>query len=657
VTVRAGWWLPPDLRDVVQGEVLQDRGGIQVAMPQLDSAGLAHVAATLRGRPPRHRTSWELCQLLGTLSEQWLDPGFGPRQHALASLPAITGFSPEMVAESLNLEMRASGTAHLWRTLEAELGDPRVLDGFVHSSQRGARTHALGPELVGAVFSSNIPALPHLTVMRALLVKGAFLGRSATGEPTFLPAYLESLHALAPDVAAACAVLWWPREDKALEQAHLGGIDLLVGWGGQEAEAHYRAAMPAERPVVFHGHRLGIAVIGPGADLDQVATGLARDTTVFDQHACLSPHVALVVGHDLKALGDRISVALEAERARLPEGRPDPGVLAAVTQRRGVAELEAAMGSEQLWTPPDGSAAWTVATHSGPGLPVSPLGRFLTLVPARDLADLLARLDSWSGLFQNAAVAWPENTGETVALALAQRGASRLCPPGMMASPSMMWHHDGHACLAAMVRWCDEESSLPEELKRMHQDVLRFWFGTADAAALCEFRPVWFRRDDAFDAQAQARFSGLYAQACAGDLDHWAYEPGPSLALVLLLDQLSRNLNRGSHLSWAQDAHALRITEQALAAGHDQRLGPMQRTFLYMPLMHSEDVGDQDRCVALFEGIEAAHPGVVAGGLKAARDHREIVRRFGRFPHRNAVLGRESTDEELDFLEQPGSSF
>ncbi len=657
MTPLAGWWLPPDLRDAVRDETVQDLGGVSVRLPVLAPDDLARVGRTLRSRPPRQRSIWDLTQLLGALSARWLDDDFAPRRVALDTLPSVTGFSPEMVRESVDLEMRASATAHLWRALASELGDPTVLDGFRWSAARSSGSHALGPDLVGAVFSSNIPALPHLTVMRALLVKGAFLGRSSIGEPTFLPAYLESLHALAPDVAAACGVLWWPRDDTALERAFLDPLDHLVGWGGQAAEAHYRTAAGPDLPVTFHGHRLGVAVIGPDADLDRVAAGLARDISVFDQHACLSPHCAIVVGRDPAELGEALVPALEAERARLPPRRADPGTQAAITQQRGVAELSEAMDQGRLWTPPDGSHAWTIVQTTGDGLPVSPLGRYLTLVPARDLPHALTQLEGLAGLFQNAAVAWEGNPGYTLRIALARLGASRICPPGHMATPSMMWHHDGVACLGTLVRWCDEETTLPEETRRLHQDVLRFWFGTPDPAGTCEFRPVWFQRDVAFDTELRERFSGLYAQACAGELDHWVHEPGTALALIILLDQLSRNLHRNDPRTWAQDPHALRLCEQALAAGHDTALGPLQRTFLYMPLMHSEDIAHQERCVALFERIEADSPGTVSGGLKAARDHRDIVQRFGRFPHRNATLGRVSTAEELEFLTQPGSSF
>jgi uncharacterized protein (DUF924 family) len=191
----------------------------------------------------------------------------------------------------------------------------------------------------------------------------------------------------------------------------------------------------------------------------------------------------------------------------------------------------------------------------------------------------------------------------------------------------------------------------------MYNDLLKYWFGSADPDGTFAFRSVWFRTDADFDAGLRSRFAALYTQACNGQLAHWAAEPQSALAQVILLDQLSRNLNRDSPLTWAQDAQVRTLTRDALARGHDQALPPIQRTFLYMPLMHSEDLRDQDQALALFETLAGVAPGRLDGSLKAARSHRDIVARFGRFPHRNKVLGRESTAEEQAFLETPGSSF
>ena len=170
-------------------------------------------------------------------------------------------------------------------------------------------------------------------------------------------------------------------------------------------------------------------------------------------------------------------------------------------------------------------------------------------------------------------------------------------------------------------------------------DLVRFW---QDAGAA-----RWFKRDDAFDAEFRGRFLAAHEAATAGRLQAWANTAQGALALVLLLDQFPRNAFRGTTRVYATDAAAREVTEAALTAGHDQQVAPELRRFFYVPFMHAERLADQERSVALNEG---------EGGeaLRWARHHHDVVARFGRFPHRNAVLGRENTAEEKTFLDQGG---
>lgn len=176
-------------------------------------------------------------------------------------------------------------------------------------------------------------------------------------------------------------------------------------------------------------------------------------------------------------------------------------------------------------------------------------------------------------------------------------------------------------------------------------ELLDFWFaeGMADK---------WFVQDDAFDRDLRARFAGLYARAAAGALDGWMDSARGCVALCILLDQAPRNLFRGDPRAFATDAAARAVTRHAMAQGFDRAVPPAQRLFLYLPLEHSEALADQDLCVTLLEGMDGD-----PRWLDYARRHRDIVARFGRFPHRNALLDRETTPEEADFLTQPGSSF
>jgi uncharacterized protein (DUF924 family) len=157
----------------------------------------------------------------------------------------------------------------------------------------------------------------------------------------------------------------------------------------------------------------------------------------------------------------------------------------------------------------------------------------------------------------------------------------------------------------------------------------------------------WFTRDDAFDAEIREKFLATYEAASVGKLDHWGATAEGALALVIVLDQFPRNMFRGSARTFAADPRARAAANTALKRGYDQDVPDADRGFLFLPFMHSEDLADQERCVALYRAASDEN-------LKYAEEHRDIIRRFGRFPHRNALLGRESTVEEQAFLDGGG---
>ena len=182
---------------------------------------------------------------------------------------------------------------------------------------------------------------------------------------------------------------------------------------------------------------------------------------------------------------------------------------------------------------------------------------------------------------------------------------------------------------------------LPDEAR----EVLDFWFGTG---SLGSPRMEWFRKDPGFDGQIRSRFGALHERAARGELEAWSASAEPLLALVVILDQFSRNLHRNDPRAFAQDEHARRLAKLALSRGDDLALLPVQRQFLYLPLEHSEDPDDQDRCVELMGSLEEFEE--TRGLTPWAEKHRVIIKRFGRFPHRNAILGRASSPDERAFL-------
>lgn len=193
--------------------------------------------------------------------------------------------------------------------------------------------------------------------------------------------------------------------------------------------------------------------------------------------------------------------------------------------------------------------------------------------------------------------------------------------------------------------------------------VLDFWFGGAlrDAAAARERGRVWFQADPAFDREVAERFGPGIELAASGELDGWCSDARSALALVLLLDQFPRHAWRGSALAFASDAQALEVALAAIAAGFDVELHPLACSFLYLPLGHAEDLGQQELSVELTQALRARAPAELAELLGEfadfARRHRDVIRRFGRFPHRNAALGREPRAEELRYLRAGGEDF
>ncbi len=186
-------------------------------------------------------------------------------------------------------------------------------------------------------------------------------------------------------------------------------------------------------------------------------------------------------------------------------------------------------------------------------------------------------------------------------------------------------------------------------------DVLAFWFGPADANERWSAREVWFNKDPHFDDEIRARFGEAVVVALAGGFGQWCGTASGALARVILLDQFTRNLFRDTPRAFAGDERALATAQDAVMRGLDRELDVFGRWFLYMPFEHAEDVGMQRRSLELFAAL-AREMGDQAP-LEWAQKHADVIFRFGRYPHRNAILGRASTPEEVVFLGQPGSRF
>ncbi|MBK1988666.1 DUF924 domain-containing protein [Sphaerospermopsis aphanizomenoides BCCUSP55] len=185
--------------------------------------------------------------------------------------------------------------------------------------------------------------------------------------------------------------------------------------------------------------------------------------------------------------------------------------------------------------------------------------------------------------------------------------------------------------------------------------ILEFWFGHPDELGYGKPRQLWFSKEPDIDREIQTRFFSDYQKAAQGYLDDWINTPETCLALILLLDQFPRNMFRNTPQAFATDWEALSAAQHAVAQGYDRELLPVQRWFIYLPFEHSENLEHQRKCIKLFQQL--SHDPDSASPIEYAFRHKEIIARFGRFPHRNQILGRVSTSEEEEFLQEEGSTF
>jgi uncharacterized protein (DUF924 family) len=201
----------------------------------------------------------------------------------------------------------------------------------------------------------------------------------------------------------------------------------------------------------------------------------------------------------------------------------------------------------------------------------------------------------------------------------------------------------------------DPLSALPAQDAARARALLDFWFGAPGAPDCDVPRKVWFRSDAAFDAALRDAFLADQRRAAAGECARWLAACDSALALMLLLDQLPRNLYRGEAAAFACDPLARSAARGAIARGYDRMLPPVRRSFVYLPFEHSEALADQDLALALYAAMPSGPH--YDGGLEYARRHHKVIARFGRFPHRNRALGRVSTPEEEAFLAGPDAPF
>lgn len=467
-----GYYLPPGFRQKISKFNIEQFGQketrVQLKVPLVTRAFVEVLADYLKKQREAYLAELPLERIIHVLdaaSRLWLNPDYPPRQLALKTIPAMTGFSPEVVAASIDVEMESSLAEDIWRALKDEIINPFYLDDFQYSKQLDGFRRAFGPELLVSFFSENIPALPHLLFMRAALVKSACLGKVASGEPTFAPLYLKTIEDIDPRMAECMSVLYWRGGEEGVEDAAFNQADAVILFGGVEACNSLIERIPRRIRILVHGHKLGVGALGKHRlktdGIDALAKAVAYDHAMFDQQACLAPHVYYAEsGGEVspEIFAQKVADAMAVLQTEMPRGLIDSGDASAINQLRAKYEMQELKGKPiRMWTS-SGGTEWTVIYEKDPGIfRPSPLKRFVRIWEVDDIFQILPILRPLGPFLQNAAVDLADEREKEFIARLGDIGLARITAPGNMPIPSMMWHHDGVAPLAALLRWCDIE--------------------------------------------------------------------------------------------------------------------------------------------------------------------------------------------------------
>lgn len=442
---------------------------VEIPLPVLTPAALETVSQALLTAQER-LACWSIAaivEMLDRVIQLWLDPHYPYRQCAEAYLPTITHYSRPMVQHGLDTLLRAFRKEALWRLLESEFGDPLVLDTFRPRPQAGGWTRAYGPRLVTHIFSGNVPALPAWSLICALLVKSASLGKSASEEPLFAALFARSLWDVCPDLGACVAVGWWKGGDVALEAAAFAQAEAVIAYGSEATTRDIQRRVPASTPCLAYSHKLSFGVIGREAlssvaQARQTAEQAAYGVSVFDQQGCVSPHLLYVERGGLvspPAFTTLLAQGMAAVHTSLPRGTIPLEDSTAIRHLRGSYEFRQYDDDTILLLCSEPGTAWTVIYEEETAFVPSCLNRTVRVQPVDDISAIPARLHPVRAYLQTAGMALSPERRQILAEALGRLGVTRISTLAQMPWPQMTWHHDGRCNLLDLVRWSDIEGT------------------------------------------------------------------------------------------------------------------------------------------------------------------------------------------------------
>jgi len=414
-----------------------------------------------------NRSTTGLIGVLSNLAENWLEPDYPFRQHALEHGPSATGFSAATLSAGLDAFFSRLTADNLRALLQQELGHPGRLDQFFatpaeHATQRTAL--ATGPRLLVHIAAGNLPSPTLMSMALGLLVRSAQFIKCATGAAFVPRLFAHSLYEVEPKLGACLELAEWKRGRIDLERALYAEADCVTGTGSDETLTEIRRHLPAHVRFLGYGHRVSFGYIAQEVlshyGAKKIAAGAAADVVAWNQLGCLSPHL-FYVEHGGAVSPELFAELLAAELARRetaePRGTIPTAEAAAIASRRALYEVRAAASAAtRQWQSP-GSTAWTVVYEAEPGFQLSCLNRFIYIRGVSNLLEALQAAEPVRGNASTVALAASGEKRERLATELARWGATRVCPVGQMQNPPLTWRHDGRPSLGDLVTWTDWE--------------------------------------------------------------------------------------------------------------------------------------------------------------------------------------------------------
>lgn len=437
----------------------EEKQGIPLATPLLSASGLVEISSHLIEAQKKlaAESIFQIVDWIDAVARCWADPNDSIRQEAESLLPRITGDSLEMVRFTLNDLSKHLTRPVLLQLLEAEIGDPTLLDQFRQKPKGVGFTRAFGPRLTAHILPGNLGGTALFSLVCSLLAKSASLAKVSREEFLLPVLFARSLEKIRPDLAQSLAVLTWENSAIDLTRALFQKADLAVIYGGEKTLEALRKEIPPTTRALFHGHRLSLGVIARESIQKELAEQAATDIALYDQRGCLSPHLYYVEAGGLNTpieFAQLLAQSLYVSSYQLPKGTTSSEEAAQIQQLRGTLPLKGG----KVFPSPSG-VDWTVLYDPDPPFSVSPLARTIWIKPVEDLSEIPAHLEAIRPYLQAVGMAVPQERQTEVVLSLARLGVNRICAIGKMQNPPLTWHHDGRFRLLDLLRFVDWENT------------------------------------------------------------------------------------------------------------------------------------------------------------------------------------------------------